>query len=228
MSNDPSYFIHKRFLRETSLRILFFTRTEGLIEASYRGARKSSTQALLQPFVPLWLQVQTGNYGSYVQKLELLGTPLAFKGKVLFSALYVNELIQRLLKFSDPQPTLFNMYEATLMALSEMDHPKKTEPMLRQFERALLMCCGYGFSFITDREENKIDPNATYHFTPTVGFERSATGLFLGAHLHSIAENQLSDEAVLKSAKYIMRCAIAAQLDTPIQSRFGYLLKNAL
>jgi hypothetical protein len=52
-------------------------------------------------------------------------------GEALFSGLYLNELLIRLLPAEDPHPGVFDHYAATLLALAE---GRPLEPLLRSFE----------------------------------------------------------------------------------------------
>ncbi|MFO6383369.1 DNA repair protein RecO, partial [Pseudomonas aeruginosa] len=70
-----------------------------------------------------------------VARLESAGIPNLLNGQALFSGLYLNELLIRLLPAEDPQPEIFAHYAATLPLLAE---GRPIEPLLRAFEWRLL------------------------------------------------------------------------------------------
>lgn len=223
-SRESVWFLHKRLSGETSLRTRFFTRDEGIVDALYKGGRTPKKHALLQAFTPLWVTFNVRHEWHYVQKLEVESPPLPLQGPALFSGLYVNEIIHRLLKPLDPAPDLFTDYVTTLSALAVAPDRLAIEPILRQFERALLSAVGYEVSLTHEAISGAlIDPSARYQLKVGVGFVAAKEG-HSGAHLRAFAENDWNaSPAVLTTAKSIMRKAIAHALNgEPIQSRIFY------
>ena len=97
---------------------------------------------------------------------------------------------------------------------------------LRVFERLLLKECGYEVTFGLDAESGEpVQSGRSYRFVPDVGFHAVDEAVddrlvFGGATLHAIAADDYSDAAVRRSAKQIMRRALAPHLgDRPIASR---------
>ncbi|MEC7030346.1 MAG: DNA repair protein RecO C-terminal domain-containing protein [Pseudomonadota bacterium] len=66
--------------------------------------------------------------------------PLPLQGKTLFCGLYLNELIYRFCKPSDPHPDIYLQYKHSLAQLRKKEH---VESSLRLFEIRLLKACGY-------------------------------------------------------------------------------------
>ena len=204
--------LHKYNSGDTSARVLFFTEAKGLVRCLYKGGRSPKKQALLQPFTPLWLDLNSKGGWHYVRKLEAEAPTLVFKQFNLFSALYVNELISLALKPDDPHPNLYAAYGATINALSQ-SKKEGIEAILRRFEWALLGAAGYSISLTEEAiQQTPINPNAHYDFLPGAGFVTSQRGI-PGQHLIALSNDELQDPMVLKSAKWIMRRAIDVLLD---------------
>ena len=152
--------------------------------------------------------------------MESAGISTWLNGEALFSGLYLNELLIRLLPAEDPLPSVFDHYAATLLALAE---GRPLEPLLRSFEWRLLDDLGYGFSLTTDIHDQPIAPDGLYRLQVDAGLERVyllQPGLFNGNELLAMAEADWSAPGALSAAKRLMRQALAVHLGgRPLVSR---------
>ena len=115
-SAQPAFILHSRAYRESSALVDFLT-PQGRLRAVLRGARgKAGT--LARPFVPVEVEFRGRGELKNVGRLEAAGIPRWLHGEALFSGLYLNELILRLLPAEDPHPVVFDHYAATLEALA--------------------------------------------------------------------------------------------------------------
>lgn len=224
---QPAFVLHTRPFRDTSLLVDLLTMNYGRIHAVARSARgpKSRYKGVIRPFVPLLISwsghadlVSLGN-------IELIHGSYELAGDSLLSGFYLNELLVRLLHFNDSHPRIYEAYENALIALQKQEN---TEITLRLFEKTLLLALGYGMQL--NREAisgDTIDPDATYEFDVELGFIRKYSGkltqtsnTFLGKHLLAFYNEIFTDSATLKTAKRLMRLALAPLLgDKPIKSR---------
>lgn len=214
-----AWILHKFEIGETSAQVVFFTREHGVIKVICKGGWKPRTQAVLQAFTPLWVTFQR----NYVQHIEMLATSHSFTKKALFAATYVNELIYLGLPQSEPLPVLYTAYENTLQSLVQIDDTLSIERVLRRFERVFLTEIGYHISLqYSDYATQAIKATSYYQFVPGTGFVLSADG-FWGANIMQWDSDDLAQLAVLKTAKAVMRRAIAHALDgREIRSRLLY------
>ena len=113
-----AWLLHKTITGESSLKLHVFTREKGIIVCWFKGGRSPKKQAILQPFMPLWLSYQSKNDYAYVSKLESRALPFQFNSMALFSACYINELVYYALRSSEPQGTIYDAYQDTLKGLS--------------------------------------------------------------------------------------------------------------
>ncbi|WP_137889291.1 DNA repair protein RecO [Pseudomonas sp. 2FE] len=214
----PAFVLHSRAYRESSALVDFLT-PQGRLRAVLRGARgKAGT--LARPFVPVEVEFRGRGELKNVGRLESAGVPHWLHGDALFSGLYLNELLIRLLPAQDPQPILFEHYGATLAALAA---GRPLEPLLRAFEWRLLDELGYGFALAEDLRGQPIAPDGLYRLQPDAGLEPVAQlqpGLFHGAELLAMADADWSAPGALAAAKRLMRQALAPHLGgRPLVSR---------
>ena len=156
-----------------------------------------------------------------------LGLPLT--GINLYSAMYVNELVGRVLEHETPYPALFHDYLQAITELAQVENP---EPPLRRFELALLSALGYGVDFLHCAGTGEpVDPDMTYRYREQKGFIASVRRdnlTFLGNELIAIAERRFVTKDQLKAAKRFTRIALKPYLGgKPLKSRELFTLRTA-
>jgi DNA repair protein RecO (recombination protein O) len=203
-----AWVLHKYWSGDTSARVIFFSRELGLIQCLCKGGRTPKKQSLLQAFTPLWLNVNERYDQYFAGSIESIAPMLYLEGHALFSGLYVNELLYRILSPSYPDTDLFDTYLSTLNGLAGAPNRLILESILRRFEWMVLKVCGHAFSLTQDaRSGEDIVPHAVYQFNPGEGLVITNTGI-PGEHILALAENNLDHAEYLKSAKIIMRKAL--------------------
>lgn len=214
---QPAFVLHLRHFRDTSLLVDFLTKDYGRVGAVARGARsqKSRYRGYLRPFVPLLATWSGRSELMSLNDLEAGGSPMLLEGRALLAGMYLNELLVRLLHQHDPHPEIYQVYQEALHAL---DKGQMIEPLLRRFEKKLLVALGFGFSWTQTMDTNKpIESTQWYAFQPDLGFcehlqQFNNHPIFKGAHLLAIAEEAFEDPEVLRSAKQIMRMTMQVRL----------------
>lgn len=203
-----AWVLHKQASGDTSARVSFFTQERGRVDCLCKGGRTPKKQALLQPFAVLWLAVDRRRDWFYASHIESQSAPCELKSHALFAALYLNELLYYTLSPLDPQPELYKVYVHTLEALVALTERSAIEILLRRFEWALLIACGHTLSFVEEVNSGKpIRAENYYRFIAGEGFRLAEQGIS-GSTLIALAQGELDDLYVLKSAKLIMRQAI--------------------
>ncbi|MDD0974375.1 DNA repair protein RecO [Pseudomonas fontis] len=215
---QPAYVLHSRAYRETSALVDFLT-PQGRLRAVLRRARGKGG-SLARPFVPLEVEFRGRGELKNVGRMDSAGVAAWLIGDALFSGLYLNELLIRVLPAEDPHPTLFEHYAATLQALAA---GRPLEPLLRAFEWRLLDQLGYGFSLTQDISGDQVVADGLYRLQVDAGLERVylvQPGLFHGAELAAMAEADWAVPGALGAAKRLMRQALAVHLGgRPLVSR---------
>ncbi|HEX7026016.1 MAG TPA: DNA repair protein RecO, partial [Gammaproteobacteria bacterium] len=147
------------------------------------------------------------------------------KAKALFSGLYMNELLLRLLHRNDPHDSLFDFYRRSLLELAA--HPEGIEPILRRFECNLLVELGYGLTLDHEAATGKpLSPAHVYYYDIERGplpLERApaaAQPRVSGRCLLALAAGSFDDPETGKEMKALMRHVLAHHLNgRPLKSR---------
>jgi len=222
---EPAYVLHNRLYRETSLIVEIFGRNTGRLGLVAKGARrpKSAMRGLLQPFHPLLLSWSGSGELGLLIAAEADGYVRPLAGKALFSGLYMNELLMRLMHRHDPHTALFHHYAVALEALA---HGQRTDAVLRIFEKQVLESIGYGL--VLDRDIDSGEPiqeDFAYRYQmergPTSHVSDDADGVPVGGEtLLSLARGSLESDRVLDEAKQLMRVVLRRYLgEKPLATR---------
>ena len=123
-----------------------------------KGARskRSTLKGALQPFHPsYWLRFGGRGEVKTLRSAEAVSLALPLSGITLYSGLYVNELISRVLEHETRFSELFFDYSALHSVRSAGAQLATPEPALRRFELALLGHLGYGVDFTPLRGQRR-------------------------------------------------------------------------
>lgn len=225
------FVLHRRPYSESSLILDIFSEEYGRLTLMSKGARsrRSSLKGALQPFTPLLMKWSGKGGMKTLRQAEPISLGLPLNGINLYSAMYVNELLARVLEPETPYPALFHDYLQVLSDLAQAENP---EPPLRRFELALLSALGYGVDFLhCAGNDEPVDPDMTYRYREQKGFIASVRRdnlTFRGDELIAIAERRFLTKAQLKAAKRFTRIALKPYLGgKPLKSRELFILRTA-
>lgn len=221
-SLSPAYVLHSRPYRDSSALVDLLTLHHGLQRVVWRGARGQRRKLAPQPFMPLLVGMVGRSDLKTLTQAEVAGGFAPLQGEVLFSGLYLNELLVRLLRTGDAQPLLFAAYQGALEQLAQGD---RVEPILRRFEWQLLAILGYGFSLTEDANGQPVGTQQRYVWHASDGLQPIRDPLLVdaglpGAALLAMAADDWSAATTLRAAKQLMRQALGVHLgDRPLVSR---------
>ncbi|KJY77008.1 DNA repair protein RecO [Vibrio coralliilyticus] len=217
------FVLHRRPYSESSLILDVFSEEFGRVTLMSKGARskRSNLKGALQPFTPLLLKWSGKGSMKTLRQAEPISLGLPLTGINLYSAMYVNELIGRVLMAEVSMPALFHDYLHALTELAQCENP---EPALRRFELALLSAMGYGVDFLHCAGTGEpIEPGMTYRYREQKGFIASVRRdnlTFVGNELIAISERRFTTKEQLKAAKRFTRIALKPYLGgKPLKSR---------
>ncbi|MCJ2376005.1 DNA repair protein RecO [Vibrio sp. ZSDZ34] len=217
------FVLHRRPYSETSLILDVFSEEYGRVTLLSKGARskRSNLKGALQPFTPLLLKWSGSGSMKTLRQAEPISLGLPLIGINLYSAMYVNELVSRVLASEIPHPALFHDY---LQSLTELAHNTNPEPALRRFELAVLSAMGYGVDFLHCAGSGEpIEPSMTYRYREQKGFIASVridNLTFRGEELIAISERRFITKSQLHAAKRFTRIALKPYLGgKPLKSR---------
>jgi len=229
---EPAFVLHNRAYRESSLISEIFGRDSGRLGLVAKGARrpKSALRGMLQSFHPLLLSWSGSGELGLLTGAEPDGYVRPLTGKALFSGLYMNELLMRLMHRHDPHPELFQFYAGALEALA---HGRRTDAVLRIFEKHMLESIGYGLVLDHDIDTGEpIHGDYAYRYQadrgPTSHERGNSDGVRVaGETLLSLARESLESERVLDEAKQLMRVVLRRYLgERPLATRSLFRARN--
>lgn len=152
------------------------------------------------------------------------------RGQQQYAALYLNEILWKLLPSEDPMPVLWQHYQDSLNLLKQPLTADELRLCLRQFEQHLFKELGFALSLTQDSNLEAIEAETTYRFLADTGFvpvvaeesadlSSSAATLFRGQEILSMTQLGI-ESSTLNSWSRLHRQLIDQLLDyQPLQSR---------
>jgi DNA repair protein RecO (recombination protein O) len=217
VEGQPAFIVHGRAYRETSLLLECLTPDHGRVGLIARGVRRERTRmprGLLQPLQPLRLDgIVRGELGT-LTGAEAAGASAPVRGESLLAAMYLNELVLRLIGRGDPQAVVFDTYATCLERLGSGQTVGWT---LRRFERDLLAHAGYALVLDARSDDGSaIEAEADYVYDPEAGPSpwRGQPGALRvsGASLLALAEDRVPSPEGLEQLRRLMRIVIRHHL----------------
>ena len=219
-----AFVLHARPWSETSLILDVFSEESGRVRLVAKGARRkrSNLKGALQPFTPLL--VRWGGRGDVktLTSAEAVSLALPLSGIALYSGLYVNELVSRVL---EPETRFSELFFDYLHCIQSLAGASGTpEPALRRFELALLGHLGYGVDYLhCAGTGEEVSDEMTYRYREEKGFIASVVldhYTFTGRQLKALASREFPDADTLRAAKRFTRMALKPYLGgKPLKSR---------
>lgn len=215
----PAYILHSRPLGESKLILQLLLPEQGRLSAVVR--KKQGKQRLaLQPFQEFMLQLVGRSELKTVSTIDEAAPALVLTGKVLYSGLYLNELVCRLWPDNLAAEQLFYLYQQCLQQLAAVQQGAlELEPCLREFEFALLTELGQPIDWQYDSSGSALNAHAYYQWHSEQGFVQMAKG-YRGEILLNIGLKQWQCDDTKRSAKQLSRQILAPLLGSkPLASR---------
>jgi len=219
VENSPAFLIHRRMYQGSSLLLDFFTKDYGKLRLIARGARSSKTS--LQMFQCLSISFKGKGDLKSLSQWEISDEPRRLMGNDLVMAIYVNELIQRLLPEGEEHSEIFKSYWSYIKNISTLDTVAK-EYSLRLFENQLLQDLGYGLDFDDDINGNIINNNLQYDYIEDQGFTVNDEGVISGSMLLHLSNSNesITNPNELSILKKMNRKRLKSLLgDKPLKSK---------
>lgn len=90
-------------------------------------------------------------------------------GQQQYAALYLNEILLKLLPVEDPAPALWHHYQHSLLTLKQSLSADELRLCLRQFEQNLFQELGFALNLTQDSMLDNIEADSDYRFLPDIG-----------------------------------------------------------
>jgi DNA repair protein RecO (recombination protein O) len=217
VTQQPAYVLHARAWRETSLLLDVFSRDfgrVGLVARGVRGVRTRLPRSLLEPMQALHVDWTGRGELQTLVAVEPAAAPHALRGDELLSAMYVNELLVRLVARDDPHPHLFDRYRKLL---DELPGAASLAWSLRCFERDLLGAVGYALQLDVAADTGEpLDPTRAYDYLPEFGAvaagDHSDRTRVRGSALRALATGVRPDAQDMAALRHLMRNLVGHQV----------------
>ncbi|WP_350561455.1 DNA repair protein RecO C-terminal domain-containing protein [Psychrobacter sp. CAL346-MNA-CIBAN-0220] len=166
------YLLHQRPYQEKRALYYLFSQQHGVVH----GIGKKGAPL----FIPLQLfatgkrdlktfsQINMAQADSAVITAEQVSYQ-QINGQQQYAALYLNELLWKLLPTEDPMPVLWQHYQDSLLELKQPLSATELRLSLRRFENYLFKELGFGLTLAHDSTLAAIEPECDYRFLPDVG-----------------------------------------------------------
>ncbi|ASK77864.1 DNA repair protein RecO [Paraphotobacterium marinum] len=226
---EKAFVLHVVKYRESSFFVDFLTENHGKIRILVRNKhnKHSSRQAILQPFTPLLINWTQSKEVYYLNKIEPIGIGIPFYEKKIFLSLYVNEIVNKLVKPQSPCQEIFHLYLGTLLNLAKRTD---TERILRYFEFELFDLLGYSFNFLNCLHQKNGNKNLYFFYDESKGMQRTNSFSPLVFSLEEIAilhKQDFNCKLNLRVAKKFVRIFLKNELKSPIVSRSYFIMKGS-
>jgi DNA repair protein RecO (recombination protein O) len=136
-------------------------------------------------------------------------------GEAALCALYLNELLMRLLARHDPHPGVFQRYSQVLFELAGAGTDGHAW-VLRRFERDLLAELGYALVWETDVDGADVDASRRYVIDPERGpapcDPMRSSGAVSGAALLALTREQSPSGELLRELRRMLRVVLRHHL----------------
>lgn len=164
INHQPAFLLSSRPWSESSLQIEIFSRDYGRVAMLARSARRrqSELRGVLVPFIPLSLSWYGSQELKTLHRAEWIGGWRQPHDQALFSALYVNELVQKLTAREDKMPEIYDAMLTVHQSLAQ----NTNLVVLRYFEWTLLRVLGIAPDISQDEQGQKIIPEQRYWLGP--------------------------------------------------------------
>lgn len=90
-------------------------------------------------------------------------------GQQQYAALYLNEVLLKLLPVEDPVPVLWHHYQHSLLTLKQSLSADELRLCLRRFEQNLFQELGFTLNLTQDSMLDNIEADSDYRFLPDIG-----------------------------------------------------------
>ncbi|MBR7887374.1 DNA repair protein RecO C-terminal domain-containing protein [Marinomonas sp. A79] len=155
-----AYVIHTRPFQDNKILLDLLTPEQGLMRGVWRLPKKEA-RVIPGPF--LCYEVECAGRGELktVTSLESVTSAKSLEGLPLYAALYVHELLEKLLPANLPLPDMFTLYEWLIQSLY-MGAP--IAPLLRRFEVGLFSELGVSINMVSTGRGEELEPRQLYQF----------------------------------------------------------------
>lgn len=228
---EPCYLLHSKKYTDSKILASFLTFNYGVVQTVLRVTKKKKLSFPPLAFTPMFVSWVDSPNLKTITSYEQSHPSHALLGREMYCAMYLNEVLMRMLTEQYEADGVFEFYRRALIALQNTaSHLWQQESILRSFELDLLKVLGFGIDFLSDVHGAPLldSRQSIYQFYTDSGFllclndvdDTSITyDCFCGADIVAIGKREWTPTS-LAASKKILRIALAPHLGgRPIRSR---------
>jgi DNA repair protein RecO (recombination protein O) len=155
-----AYVIHTRPFQDSKILLDMLTLEQGLIRGVWRLPKKEA-RVIPGPFLCYEMEFAGRSDLKTVKSLESIKSSSSLEGLPLYAALYVHELLEKLLPINLPLPDVFELYKWLIESLHS---GAPIAPLLRRFEVGLFSELGVGINMISTGRGEVLEASQLYQF----------------------------------------------------------------
>lgn len=228
---EPCYLLHSKKYTDSKILASFLTLNYGVVQTVLRVTKKKKLSFPPLVFTPMFVSWLDSPNLKTITSYEQSHPCHALLGREMYCAMYLNEILMRMLTEQYEADGIFEFYRRTLVALQNTaSNLLQQESILRSFELDVLKVLGFGVDFLSDEHGVPLLDNtqSMYQFHADSGFSLCLDGVddasvrrnyFCGTDIVAIGKREWTSTS-LAASKKILRIALAPHLGgKPIRSR---------
>ncbi|BFM51006.1 DNA repair protein RecO C-terminal domain-containing protein [Marinomonas sp. THO17] len=204
-----AYVIHTRPFQDNKVLVDCLTLEQGLMRGVWRLPKKEA-RVLPGPFLCYEMEYSGRTDLKTIKSLESLSIPKTLQGVNLYAALYVHELLTKLLPSNLPLSDVYHLYQ---WLIDSLHSGAPAAPILRRFEVGLFAELGAGINMALTGRGEVLQAEQMYQFDAQFGLRpyhgdrlKQAPVLFVEGQLAlNYAMGLWRDKQVLSLAKVLHR-----------------------
>lgn len=204
-----AYVIHTRPFQDSKVLVDCLTQEQGLMRGVWRLPKKEA-RVLPGPFLCYEMEFSGRTELKTIKSLESLSAPKPLQGLSLYAALYVHELLTKLLPSNLPLSDVYHLYQWLVESLHS---GAPVAPILRRFEVGLFAELGAAINMASTGRGESVQGQQMYQFDAQFGLRpyygdqlKQAPVLFVEGQLALNYDAGLwRDKQVLSLAKVLHR-----------------------
>lgn len=160
-----AYVIHTRPFQDSKILVDLLTLEQGLIRGVWRLPKKEA-RVIPGPF--LCFEVELSGRGDLktIKSMETIHAGYHLEGMPLYAALYIHEIVERLLPLNLPLPEMFELYQWLIRNLHQ---GVAIAPLLRRFEVGLFAELGVTINLSSTGRGEALEAKQLYQFHQKFG-----------------------------------------------------------
>ncbi|MEL0636041.1 DNA repair protein RecO C-terminal domain-containing protein [Marinomonas sp. TI.3.20] len=160
-----AYVIHTRPFQDGKILVDLLTLEQGLLRGVWRLPKKEA-RVIPGPFLCFEIECVGRGELKTIKSMESVQAGFYLDGVPLYAALYIHEILERLLPLNLPLPEIYELYQ---WLISSLHAGVAIAPILRRFEVGLFAELGVSINMASTSRGEPLDAKQVYQFHQKFG-----------------------------------------------------------